>query len=744
MYRRLPPRAFPVRRNDRRPSHVPVSSGAAPDARRLGFGRPSHESRGGALHLFVLSAFAIAQPLFAIFRESPEFFVARRIGGGELVAFTLLLLVVPPALAVACVRLVRAVSPAWSSRVLRLFVAVFGALTALTVLRSLGEGAASAVALAAGLVLARTYRPSSRLGTFLSLGAPAPALFAGIFLLTAPMSTLVLGRDSQLPTPQVRATNPVVFVVFDELPAVSLLDGEGRINARRFPNLASLSERATWFPTTGSVHPFTPHALPAILSGSLPPDDAVPTSTSYPINLFTVLGGSHRVHAVEPVTQLCPPTVCLPRPELGRGRVRGVGSLLGVSTTVYARAALPKSLGTWSGDSPDPFGEFLAVPGAGGSGPTASTRGRAAEELDRSDEFGRFVEALQPGHRQLYFAHALLPHAPFEYLPSGTRYPIGPILEGLSEEYWTSEEPWLPEFSRRRHLLQLRHVDHLVGELVARLEALGMYDETLLVITADHGVSFEPGAASRLVTEDNKYEVGLVPLIMKLPFQTVGAVHFEPVRTIDVVPTILGLLDVDHPLDADGRDVFAPDVTVPPLRIRDTVGRAWVDLDDAPRELRRAARRLAWQLGDGSSVYDLHDGGPHGHLIGRQVADLPVDGDLDLVASLTDGEGFHQVDLEAGVVPAIVAGVLPGPLPPRTFVAVALNGRVGTVVPTYPVHDGTRFVSLLPDHLFVNGTNHLELLAVLGSGTQGRFLAVPYSPGEAPKGLDSPRSSEVA
>ncbi len=731
------------------PRRFPRASGSplderAPNARRLPLRRrPPVGLRTAALHLTVLSAFAIAQPLFAIFRESPEFFVVRRIGPGELIAFTAFLLVIPPTLAVVCVRLADVLRPGWSWHVLRLFVAAFGGLAALTVLSALPSAAAPVLAVAAGTALACSYRRSSWLGAFLSLGALAPALFAGIFLLTAPMSTLVLQRHSPLPSAQTRATTPVVFVVFDELPAVSLLDGRGRINAQRFPNLAALAARATWFPTTGSVHPFTPHALPAILSGSLPSDDAVPTSTSYPINLFTLLGASHRVHAVEPVTELCPPTLCTPTRGVAQGRMRSVRSLLSVSTSVYAKAVLPTSLGAWSRDRPDPFGEFLTVPGRGGSQPTASQDGGAEEESDRSTEFRRFTEALQPGDRQLYFAHVLLPHAPFEYLPSGTRYPFGPVWEGLFGEYWTSEEPWLPEFSRRRHLLQLQHVDHLVGELVARLEALRMFDETLLVITADHGASFEPGAASRVVTEDNKYDVGLVPLIMKLPFQAVGAVRFEPVQTIDVVPTIFGLLDVNFPLDTDGRDVFA-DSTGRSLRIRDTVRRDWVDLNDAPEELGRAARRLAQQLGDGTSAYDLHDGGPHGHLVGGHVSDLPVRGDFDLVASLTDGDGFDRVDLEADVVPAMVAGVLPGSVPPGTFVAVALNGTVGTVVPTFPVPDGMRFVSLLPDALFVDGPNHLELIAVLDSGPDRRLLNLRYLPSDLLPEPGNHRRSEMS
>ena len=48
---------------------------------------------------------------------------------------------------------------------------------------------------------------------------------------------------------------------------------------------------------------------------------------------------------------------------------------------------------------------------------------------------------------------------------------------------------------RQRHLLQLAYVDSLIGDLVQELKAQGIYDDALVVLTADHGISFEPGGA---------------------------------------------------------------------------------------------------------------------------------------------------------------------------------------------------------------------------------------------------------
>ena len=94
--------------------------------------------------------------------------------------------------------------------------------------------------------------------------------------------------------------------------------------------------------------------------------------------------------------------------------------------------------------------------------------------------------------------HALLPHGPWVYLPSGQRSrPDGPELlpgmqtvPGFYDDYLTSH-------NEQRYLLQLGFVDRLLGRLVARLKSQGMYDDTLIVVTADHGFAWQVGVPTR-------------------------------------------------------------------------------------------------------------------------------------------------------------------------------------------------------------------------------------------------------
>ena len=104
-----------------------------------------------------------------------------------------------------------------------------------------------------------------------------------------------------------------------------------------------------------------------------------------------------------------------------------------------------------------------------------------------------------------YFQHALLPHEPWIYLPSGHQSrpngndPIpainGPI--GFHDQALTNH-------NETRHLLQVGFVDRQVGLVLERLRRTGLFDQALIVVTADHGIAFEVGVKDRrLVTERN-------------------------------------------------------------------------------------------------------------------------------------------------------------------------------------------------------------------------------------------------
>jgi arylsulfatase A-like enzyme len=99
---------------------------------------------------------------------------------------------------------------------------------------------------------------------------------------------------------------------------------------------------------------------------------------------------------------------------------------------------------------------------------------------------------------------------------------------------------------------QLRRVDDRIGRIVERLKALGIYDSTVIVVTADHGDGFlEHGFISHSTTPYE--ELVRVPLVIKLAAGRGAGLRIgAQVRLVDVMPTLLEVAGVDEDLALDG------------------------------------------------------------------------------------------------------------------------------------------------------------------------------------------------
>jgi sulfatase-like protein len=287
--------------------------------------------------------------------------------------------------------------------------------------------------------------------------------------------------------------------------------------------------------------------------------------------------------------------------------------------------------------------------------------------------------------------HTLLPHHPWRYLPSGSEYARATLIPGLIGDRW-GPDPVLAAQAHQRHLLQVGFVDMLLGELLARLRTTGLYDRSVVVVTADHGVSFRPSGDRRRLTDENVAEVGLVPLFVKEPRQSRGRVVDTVMQTTDVLPTIARVLGIRVPWQMDG----GPAVSRTRLESK----------------LAAALRRQTALFGS-----DLFGVGPHLELIGRAVADLPVVDDSDLTSEL--------FDQESALSHAHVVGLLRGNgAEPGLDAAVAVNGTVAATVRTFSFLGEVRFEAMVPESAFGPGQNEVEVYLITPTGyllkTRGR------------------------
>lgn len=105
---------------------------------------------------------------------------------------------------------------------------------------------------------------------------------------------------------------------------------------------------------------------------------------------------------------------------------------------------------------------------------------------------------------------------------------------------------------------EMRHLDNYIGKLLAHLEGLGVLDNTIVIITADHGDNFGDHGLMRhgLCLYDTLIKV---PLIVAGP-NIHGPQRISPmVQLIDLCPTILHLAGIDAPqieTEFQGRDLL--------------------------------------------------------------------------------------------------------------------------------------------------------------------------------------------
>jgi arylsulfatase A-like enzyme len=136
---------------------------------------------------------------------------------------------------------------------------------------------------------------------------------------------------------------------------------------------------------------------------------------------------------------------------------------------------------------------------------------------------------------------------------------------------------------------EIRSADEAIGRLVAYLQEQSLYDDTLIVVTSDHGEEFGEHGRVGLHAHSLYDELLLVPLIIKFPkSRFAGVVGRSQVRGIDVAPTVLAALGVRAPESYTGRDLVAG--------LHETASPA-LSMHDAPGEVPLWALRTAeWKL----------------------------------------------------------------------------------------------------------------------------------------------------
>jgi hypothetical protein len=692
------------------------------------------------VHVAALWTLAFVQPLFDLLGKNAAFFVARDNTPGDILILALGFTLVPPLVATAVLAGLNAISRPVARLAHLAILAVLSGVLVMQVLNGLSGTwkVLFPVSLLLGAGLALLYARSGGLRSFVSVLGVAPIVVIALLLVFSPVGDLVFRSDEgggSTAAAKVASgaapTTPVVLLVFDELPTTSLMTADGNVDRRRYPNFARLADSSTWYQNATSVSDGTYVAVPAILTG-LRPQAELPTSRSYPRNLFTLLGRTYDIHAAEPITHVCPERLCrsaVTSQDQGE-RLRSLARDLRI---VEGRLLLPDDLAEdlpaidrdWEDFAADAGDDGLAEAAGkdADTGADAGSTGAADPIRVAGDDLpsqrvraGRsVVRTMDPGRKPgLWFVHYVIPHVPWRFLPDGSQYVVdGPTMPGLNDQTWGRNQSLL-DLAWQRHFLMLEFGDRLLGDAIDQMKRTGLWDKALVMVVADHGGDVSPGGSRRPVTKQNFAAVAGVPMFVKRPGQTSGKVDPTFTTTMDVLPTVVKQLGVRNDWRFDGKPVDEPRddallrqrngrtaklVGVPPQRF----------LAERNAYLQRQLRLFP------SGAASVWKAGPRDDLLGRvQPARGAASGGRIDNASL-----YRRVRPRSGVVPAYVTGTLSG-VKAGTDVAVAVNGRIRGTGKAYADDGDVRFSVLVPPRSLRRGANRVDVIAVTGGS---RLLA---------------------
>lgn len=157
--------------------------------------------------------------------------------------------------------------------------------------------------------------------------------------------------------------------------------------------------------------------------------------------------------------------------------------------------------------------------------------------------------------------HTWPPHLPY-LPPKSAKYKLLPpgefdTLRNMpsNSRYENSTQPVVNRL-RMRYRETIIDSDEKIGIFLETLRRNGQFDNSLIIVTADHGESFEHGFLGH--GNNNLHEAIIrIPLLIKLPEQRVPRTVETPMSQIDLAPTLLDLVGAGAINGAEGRS-FAP------------------------------------------------------------------------------------------------------------------------------------------------------------------------------------------
>lgn len=655
--------------------------------------------------LFAISGIAFAIPFLNLLSKNSSFFSYYKATRLDVLAIGLLAVFVPPLLAWGIEAWAGLLLPKIRRYIHAFFIGVALGIYALQFMKHalspsptvlIVAGVASGVAAALLRIKSKTF------ASFIAALAFAPALLAIWFIFFSNPYRVTKQVSFEETKVAVSAPHRIALIALDELPVGSLLDSTGHVDKDLFPNFAALEQSSTFYRNMSTVAPITDWAIPALLTGQYPEESRLPIAVDHPDSIFRLLSSTYRMNAHDEITDLCPSKYC---PYIGAQRtllkrVQGIGTR-GLKLW-RSTVSLDRQMATFS--------------------PNEET----SKPFDHSR---KFISSIRRDSGPVFdYAHIMLPHQPWIYLNTfQTRRPLGTRnFENSNFVKWLS--PNNAELGRAIHLLQLQAADTFIGQVIDRLKKIGAWEDTILVVTADHGISFSAGESQRVVSRKNAHEILFPPLFIKAPNQSQPIVDDHAMRTIDVFPTITEIIGAKIPWRIDGEPASATRDPKEPIRLYQFKSPIGLDIPllssgseylTFQRSRNKSALSMTASNYAGDPAIRIYRVGEYGDLLSQEISTLAITPASKKLEIFIPSLGANALNAFNPNSPNLDQTWLEGyskNLKKNSTIAFAVNGRIAGLgfSSRFPKQKFGYFFAQLAPSLINAGDNYLEAFEVTG------------------------------
>jgi len=162
------------------------------------------------------------------------------------------------------------------------------------------------------------------------------------------------------------------------------------------------------------------------------------------------------------------------------------------------------------------------------------------------------IPAYRPAEKIFYYLHILNPHNPYNPPPRYAQLFKNGVESSLADKYDG----------------EIRDMDDRLGIIFEMMKSLGLMDNSLIVITADHGEAFGEHGYMRHGSKKFHNEVARVPLILYSPrlFPEPERINIPVESSLDLLPSLVDILGFSLPEKSNfqGHSYFQKDLTRSP------------------------------------------------------------------------------------------------------------------------------------------------------------------------------------